>query len=48
MTAPTEIAYLRHIRDALGAVLEYTAGGRDTSTWSGASSRTKCRRCSLS
>lgn len=30
MTAPTEIAYLRHIRDALGAVLEYTAGGRDT------------------
>jgi uncharacterized protein with HEPN domain len=29
MTPPTQLAYLCHIRDALNAVREYTAGGRD-------------------
>jgi hypothetical protein len=29
MTRPTQLAYLCHMRDALAAVREYTAGGRD-------------------
>jgi uncharacterized protein with HEPN domain len=29
MNAPTQLAYLQHVRDALRAVLEYTADGRD-------------------
>jgi uncharacterized protein with HEPN domain len=29
MSAPTQIAYLRHTREALLSVKEYTAGGRD-------------------
>ena len=29
MTLPTQLAYLCHMRDALAAVREYTAGGRD-------------------
>jgi uncharacterized protein with HEPN domain len=28
MNAPTQIGYLQHVRDALRAVLEYTAAGR--------------------
>ncbi len=28
MTAPSQLAYLEHIRDALRAVLEYTGEGR--------------------
>jgi uncharacterized protein with HEPN domain len=28
MTRPTQLAYLRHVRDALLAVLEYTGEGR--------------------
>jgi hypothetical protein len=28
MTLPTQLAYLRHVRDALLAVLEYTGQGR--------------------
>jgi len=30
MNAPTQLAYLQHVRDALRAVLEYTAEGRAT------------------
>jgi hypothetical protein len=29
MTCPTQRAYLCHMRDALAAIREYTAGGRD-------------------
>jgi len=29
MTRPTQLAYLCHMRDALAAVREYTAGGRE-------------------
>jgi uncharacterized protein with HEPN domain len=29
MTRPTQLAYLCHMRDALNAVREYTAGGRE-------------------
>jgi len=29
MSAPTQLAYLQHVRDALASVKEYTAGGRE-------------------
>lgn len=29
MKAPTQVAYLQHIRDALRSIKDYTAGGRD-------------------
>lgn len=29
MNAPSQLAYLQHVRDALCAVLEYTSSGRD-------------------
>jgi uncharacterized protein with HEPN domain len=29
MNAPTQLAYLQHVRDALRHVLEYTAPGRE-------------------
>jgi uncharacterized protein with HEPN domain len=29
MKAPTQVAYLQHIRDALRSIKEYTSGGRD-------------------
>lgn len=29
MNPPSQLAYLQHVRDALGAVIEYTVGGRE-------------------